>query len=75
MYFETDVLLQVGTPVEVSLRIPQELAGRMANDIKCTARVVHVRPSAQGKGKVGVGLHIERYESAIRVLDRDRWAS
>ncbi len=73
MYFMTHVPLKVGTPVEVSLRMPQELAGRVASDVKCVARVVHVRPGAAPGGKLGVGLHIERYEAKASV--RDRWAS
>jgi len=51
--------------------MPQELAGRMSSDVKCVARVVHVRPN--GGGKAGIGLHIERYEAKASV--RERWAS
>jgi hypothetical protein len=58
--------------VEVSLRMPQELAGRVASDVKCVARVVHVRQAPLG-GKSGIGLHIERYEAKASM--RERWAS
>ena len=71
LYFMTNVPLKVGTPVEVSLRMPQELAVKSSSDVKCVARVVHVRPS--GGGKAGIGLHIERYEAKASV--RERWAS
>ena len=73
IFFSTDVPLTVGTPVEVSLRMPQELAGKMASDVKCVARVVHVRPSSSVGGKMGIGLHIERYEA--KASARERWAS
>jgi hypothetical protein len=73
MYFMTNVPLKVGTPVEVSLRMPQELAGKMASDVKCVARVVHVHPSTAAGGKLGIGLHIERYEAKASL--RERWAS
>ena len=73
MYFMTDVPLKVGTPVEVSLRMPQELAGKSSSDVKCVARVVHVRPSSTPGGMLGIGLHIERYEAKASV--RERWAS
>ena len=73
MYFMTAVPLKIGTPVEVSLRMPQELAGRVASDVKCVARVVHVSPSVAPGGKSGIGLHIERYEA--KASARDRWAS
>src|ERR1700735_3236268 len=62
MYFLTTVPLKVGTPRGVPLRMPQERAGKMASDVKCMARVVHVNQSAAPGGKSGIGLHIERYE-------------
>lgn len=73
VFFSTNVPLKVGTPVEVSLRMPQELAGRLSNDVRCVARVVHVRQNTASGGLLGIGLHIERYEA--RALVRDRWAS
>jgi Tfp pilus assembly protein PilZ len=73
LFFETRVALKVGTPVEVSLRMPQELAGKVASDVRCVARVVHVRPSEAPGGMLGIGLHIERYEAMASL--RERWAS
>jgi Tfp pilus assembly protein PilZ len=73
IFLSTNVPLKVGTPVEVSLRMPQELAGQMSSDVKCVARVVHVRPSAAPGGMLGIGLHIERYEAKASL--RERWAS
>lgn len=73
MYFLTHVPLKVGTPVEVLLRMPAEFAGKAASDVKCVARVVHVRPSSGPGGMLGIGLHIERFEA--QALERDRWAS
>jgi hypothetical protein len=73
MYFLTNVPLKVGTPVEVSLRMPPELSGKVSSDVKCVARVVHVRPSAAPGGLSGIGLHVERYEA--KASARERWAS
>jgi hypothetical protein len=73
MYFLTAVPLKVGTPVEVSLRMPQELAGKISSDVKCVARVVHVKQNAAAGGLSGIGLHIERYEA--KASARERWAS
>ena len=73
VYFSTEVPLKVGTPVEVSLRMPQELAGKVSSDVRCVARVVHVHPTSVAGGKLGIGLHIERYEAKASV--RERWAS
>jgi PilZ domain len=73
LFFLTNVALKVGTPVEVSLRLPQEVAGKVASDVRCVARVVHVRPNSGSGGMLGIGLHIERYEAQTSLPDR--WAS
>jgi Tfp pilus assembly protein PilZ len=73
MFFLTNVPLKIGTPVEVMLRMPQELAGKVPSDVKCVARVVHVRPNSGPGGMLGIGLHIERYEAQTSA--RERWAS
>jgi hypothetical protein len=72
VYFETAVPLNVGTPVELSLRMPLEVAGKSSSDVKCVARVVHIRPSTLS-GRPGVGLHIERYEA--KAATAERWTS
>src|ERR1700720_1816324 len=71
VYFETVVPLKIGTPVELSLRMPKELVGNSVSDVRCVARVVHVRPAQGLNGKMGIGLHIERYEA--KVSSGDRW--
>jgi len=73
IYFETAVPLKVGTPLEVSLRMPHELSGKSSSEVRCVARVVHIRANSQGKGRAGVGLHIEQYEARATV--GERWAS
>jgi hypothetical protein len=73
VFFWTRVPLHVGTAVELSLRMPQELAGKISADVKCVARVVHVQKALGLGGKSGIGLHIERYEARTAV--RERWAS
>jgi len=73
IYFETEFPLKIGTPLEVSLRMPRELAGKSSSDVSCMARVVHIRAKSFVGGKMGVGLHIERYEAKSSV--RERWAS
>jgi len=61
--FATAVPLVVGTPLEVSLKMPREVAGHAASDLKCIARVVHVEPNAFLGGKAGIGLYIEQYQA------------
>src|ERR1700687_1164225 len=78
--FATDVPLVFGTPLEVSLKMPRELAGQPSNDVKCVARVVHVQPNAFFGGQAGIGLHIERYEAGAAAgaggrIGKEPWAS
>lgn len=61
--FATAIPLIVGTPLEVWLKMPRELAGDATSDLKCVARVVHVEPNAFLGGKAGIGLHIEQYQA------------
>lgn len=67
LLFATVIPLQVGTPLELSLKMPQELVNAVSNDVRCVARVVHVQPCAIFGGKAGIGLHIERYEAGAAV--------
>ena len=61
--FATAIPLLIGTPLEVSLKMPREMAGHAASDLKCIARVVHVEPNAFLGGKAGIGLLIEQYQA------------
>jgi hypothetical protein len=73
IYFTTAVPLKVGMPLEVSLRMPQELAGMITTNVKCLARVVRIHASSLLSGRAGVGLHIERYEG--KASASERWMS
>ena len=73
IYFLTNCPLKVGTTVEVFLRMPKELTGQMASEIRCTARVVHVQPDSFLSRKKGIGLYIEQYVAAPAPVDR--WAN
>jgi c-di-GMP-binding flagellar brake protein YcgR len=63
--------LEIGTQVELKLRMPSEVSGSVASEVHCTARVVRIRERDSG-GLVGVGLRIERYHATP---ERDRWAN
>jgi hypothetical protein len=67
----TDFPLQVGTLVELFVRIPREVSGERPTDVRCVARVVHI-DSGNGAGKAGVGMRIERCEM---IKTHDRWVS
>ena len=63
MLFATAIPLDIGTTLEVWLKMPRELAGGARSDLKCVARVVHVEPNAFLGGKAGIGLQIEQYRA------------
>jgi len=63
IYFLTSVPLEIGMPVELSLRIPHNLAQKITTEVMCVGRVVHVRPISKPGGISGIGLHFERFEA------------
>ena len=73
IYFTTTFPVKVGMPVEVSLRMPAGVVGMKSSDVRCVARVVHVRASSLPGGRAGAGLQIERYEA--RASASERWMS
>ena len=78
IFFATSFPLDVGTPLEVSLTMPRQLAGQISNDMRCVARVVRVQPDFFFEGKAGIGLHIEKYQAiaaAGAAAGKDRWSS
>jgi hypothetical protein len=60
-FFATSAALQVGMPIEATLRMPAEVTGTKAEDTHCAARVVHVKDSPYGDGRIGFGASIERF--------------
>jgi hypothetical protein len=62
-YFASSAPLQIGTPLEATLRMPAEVTGRHAEETKCTARVVHVKNQPYGDGRIGFGAEIETFHN------------
>lgn len=60
-YFATSAALQVGMPIEATLRMPGEITGGQAEETRCRARVVHVRNEPYGDGRIGFGAEIEGF--------------
>jgi hypothetical protein len=51
--------------------MPAEVTGNSAHEeIRCTARVVHVRNEPYGDGRIGFGAEIEKFQT---VPAQDRW--
>ena len=71
-FFATSAALQVGMPIEATLRMPEEVTGEKAKETHCRARVVHVRHEPYSDGRIGFGAEIESFLAMPRP---DRWAS
>ena len=62
-FFASSAPLQVGMPIEATLRMPAEITGNKAEETHCTARVVHVRNEPYGDGRIGFGAEIEKFHT------------
>jgi PilZ domain len=62
-YFATSAPLQIGMPIEVTLRMPAEITGNKPEETNCRARVVHARNEPYGDGRIGFGAEIESFLS------------
>jgi PilZ domain-containing protein len=62
-FFVSSAALQIGMPIEATLRMPTEVTGRTAEETRCTARVVHVRNEPYGDGRIGFGAEIEEFRA------------
>jgi hypothetical protein len=61
IYFKSREHVAFGEELEMSFRLPGELTGRTAEDVRCAARVVHVNASIDGEGTAGIGVAIGRF--------------
>ena len=56
IYFKSRERVAFGEELEMSFRLPGELTGRTAEDVRCEARVVHVNASIDGTTEIGVAI-------------------
>jgi hypothetical protein len=69
-FFASSAPLQIGMPIEATLRMPAEITGSKAEETRCNARVVHVRDQPYGDGRFGFGAEIELFHTPT-----DRWTN
>ncbi len=62
VYFRTHKLLSVGTPLQLFLRMPREVAGSRASTWCCVGRVVHNRPPKAPYKGPGMGIEFHYYD-------------
>lgn len=67
VYFTCREKLSIGQPIEMYFTLPPELTGRAPENVRCSARVVHVDEDGQA-GLRGIGASVEQFEpvAAIR---------
>jgi len=61
VYFTTREDLSVGAPLEMYFTLPRELTGRNPEQVRCSARVVHVEEREE-RGILGIGAAVEKFE-------------
>lgn len=61
VYFTCRETVEIGEAIELYFTLPHELTGRAPEDVRCSARVVHVDEDGQG-GLRGIGACVERFE-------------
>jgi PilZ domain len=54
--------LAIGAPLEMYLTLPRELTGRRAEEVRCSARVVHIDARMDARGQKAFGAVVERFE-------------
>jgi hypothetical protein len=62
VYFATDQSLEIGTPVKVLLRMPEQITGRDSPRWSCMGRVVRVDHSGGPNGQRGIGVELHYYD-------------
>lgn len=62
VYFRARERVSVGERLEMYFTLPRELTGRAPEQVRCSARVVHVEESADNRGTTGIGAFVERFE-------------
>jgi len=72
VYFTSKEALQVGEAIEMFFTLPRELTGRQAEQVRCSARVVHIDGETGPQGLRGFGATVERFEPIVAVRN---WAN
>jgi PilZ domain len=69
VYFASDLPFQIGTPLQISFRMPEEVTGRISPEWNCRGRVVRIDAGAEPSGMAGIGVELQYYEIS-QPLDR-----
>jgi hypothetical protein len=72
VYFTSRERVHVGEPLEMFLTLPRELTGRGPEQVRCSARVVHVEDRPDPQGVRGIGATVDRFEAVAAARN---WAN
>jgi hypothetical protein len=72
VYFTSREALQVGEALDMFFTLPRELTGRQPEQVRCSARVVHIDGDTGPQGLRGFGATVERFEPMMVVRN---WAN
>jgi hypothetical protein len=61
-FFATDEPMDIGSAVEILLKMPEEISGNPTTEWRCTGHVVRVEPIDTPRGKLGIGVQFDFYE-------------
>jgi hypothetical protein len=74
--FTATLPVEVGTVVEVVMKMPEQLTGESASLWRCSGHVVRVQPDANAPSKMHIGVQFDCYEiareeAALTLPDRE----
>jgi len=70
--FKSQQAVSLGQSIELFFTLPTELTGRIPEDVRCTATIVHVDSRRDRDGFTCVGAAIERFE---RIPPAQAWGN
>jgi CheY-like chemotaxis protein len=62
VYFTTELTLEQGAPIQLLMKMPQEITGKPTTEWRCTGHVVRVTPVRSPRVAVGIGVRFDCYE-------------
>jgi hypothetical protein len=60
--FKSPLKFSIGESIEMFFTLPRELTGRNPEEMRCSARVVHVESELDAQGMTRIGAAVESFE-------------
>jgi len=60
--FKSPLKFSIGESIEMFFTLPRELTGRNPEEMRCSARVVHVESELDSQGMTRIGAAVESFE-------------